>query len=207
MRPNETLEVIAGSYGFEVNELARYNKLDTTQALRVGQIIYFPSDIVSEQPDRPSAEPGRALDARVFPDSAGDPVSWGRPLDARAFPRPDGSSVDTERARLMPYINDGQLSGKEASFSQYGSQTHYASTSDFDYNFAQKDDRQQANQASNNLYMMRNNTPSGNRMVLSAEDAIQDAIDDFEGTIGDDESPALQRLVRALMRILAMATA
>ncbi|MGO0306240.1 type III secretion system outer membrane ring subunit SctC [Endozoicomonas acroporae] len=191
VRPNETLEVIAGSYGFEVNELARYNKLDTTQALRVGQIIYFPSDIVSEQPDRPSAEPGRALDARVFPDSAGDPVSWGRPLDARAFPRPDGSSVDAERARLTPYINDGQLSGKGASFSQYGSQTHYAATSDFDYNFAQKDDRQQVNQASNNLYMMRNNTSSGNGMVLSAEDAIQDAIDDFEGTIGDDESPAL----------------
>ncbi|WP_422449491.1 MULTISPECIES: type III secretion system outer membrane ring subunit SctC [unclassified Endozoicomonas] len=191
VRPNETLEVIAGSYGFEVNELARYNKLDTTQALRVGQIIYFPSDIVSEQPDRPSAEPGRALDARVFPDSAGDPVSWGRPLDARAFPRPDGSSVDAERARLMPYINDGQLSGKGTSFSQYGSQTHYAATSDFDYNFAQKDDRQQANQASTNPYMMRQHTPSGNGMVLSAEDAIQDAIDDFEGTIGDDESPAL----------------
>ncbi|MBO9480100.1 type III secretion system outer membrane ring subunit SctC [Salinisphaera sp. G21_0] len=191
VRPNETLEVIAGSYGFEVNELARYNKLNTTQSLRVGQIIYFPSDIVSEQPDRPSAEPGRALDARVFPGSAGDSVSWGRPLDARAFPKPDGSPVDAERARLMPYINDGQLSGKEAGISQYGSQTHYAATSDFDYNFAQKDDRQQVNQASTNLYMMGHNTPSGNGMVLSAEDAIQDAIDDFEGTIGDDESPAL----------------
>ncbi|WP_163369426.1 type III secretion system outer membrane ring subunit SctC [Endozoicomonas acroporae] len=189
VRPNETLEVIAGSYGFEVNELARYNKLDITQALRVGQIIYFPSDIVSEQPDRPSAEPGRALDARVFPDSAGESASWGRPLDARAYPRPDGSPVDAERAGLMPYINDGQQPGKEAGISQYGSQTHYAATSGFDYNFAQKDDRQQVNQASTNLYMMRDNMPNG--MVLSAEDAIQDAIDDFEGTIGDDESPAL----------------
>ncbi|WP_257294392.1 type III secretion system outer membrane ring subunit SctC [Endozoicomonas sp. YOMI1] len=191
VRPNETLEVIAGSYGFEVNELARYNKLNTTEALRVGQIIYFPSDIVPEQPGLHSAEQGRALDARVFPNSAGDSVARGRPLDARAFPRLDGSSVDAERARLMPLINDGQLSGKEAGISQYGSQAHYAATSDFDYNFAQKDDRQQVNQSSTNLYMMRPNTPSGNGMVISAEDAIQDAIDDFEGTIGDDESPAL----------------
>ena len=233
VRPNESLEVIAGSYGFEVNELARYNKLDTAQELRVGQVIYFPSDIVPDQPDLPSVDQGRALDARVFPNSVGDSVDQGRPLDvreftnatgpssnhgapldarnfsntisapvdhrrrldARAFPQPDNSSVDAERARLMPFLNDEQLSGKEADISQYGNQTHYAATSDFDYNYAQKDERQHVNQrapqSSKNLYMMRPNMQPGNRMVISAEEAIQDAIDDFEGTIGDDESPAL----------------
>ncbi|USE35179.1 type III secretion system outer membrane ring subunit SctC [Endozoicomonas sp. SCSIO W0465] len=195
VRPNETLEVIAGSYGFEVNELALYNKLNTAQALRVGQVIYFPSNIVPDQSGRVSAEQGRAPEVSVFPNSVGDFVDQGRPLDARAFPKPDSSSVNAETARLMPLLNDEQLSGKEADISQYGSQAHFVATSDFDYNFAQKDVRQPVNQmpqqSSKNLNMMGSDAPYGNKMVISAEEAIQDAIDDFEGTIGDDESPAL----------------
>ncbi|WP_257285030.1 type III secretion system outer membrane ring subunit SctC [Endozoicomonas sp. SESOKO1] len=199
VRPNETLDVIAGSYGFEANELARYNKLNTSEALRVGQVIYFPSDIPSEiapdQPGFPAVGQGRPLDARVFPNKAMPSFDQGRPLDAKASPRPGSLSADAESARLMPFINDGQLSGKEADTSRYGSQTHYAATSDFDYNFAQKDDRQPVSQrphsSPENLNMMRTNAPFGNGVVISAEEAIQDAIDDFEGTIGDDESPAL----------------
>ena len=193
VRPNETLEVIAGSYGFEVNELAHYNKLYNAQELRVGQVIYFPSDIVPEHPDFPSVDQGRALDAIVFPNSAEDSFDQGGPLDARAFPKPDSSSVDAQSAR--PFMNDEQHFGKEADIPKFGSQAHYAATSDFDYNFAQKDDLQQVNQrplhSSKNLYMMNPDTPSGSEMVISAEEAILDAIDGFEGTIGDDESPAL----------------
>ncbi len=175
VRPKETLEVIAGSYGFEVNELARYNKLDTTQELRVGQVIYFPSNIAQEQPELPSVDQGRPLDARIFPNSV-------------------GATVEAESARLMPLLNGEQLSGKESDLSRYGSQVHYASSSDFDYNFAQKNANQNIApdaRRSSNLYMMQSQTPSDNRMVISAEDAIRDAIDDFEDTIGDDESPAL----------------
>ncbi|WP_257263380.1 type III secretion system outer membrane ring subunit SctC [Endozoicomonas sp. ONNA2] len=192
VRPNETLEVIAGSYGFEVNELARYNKLFNAQELRVGQVIYFPSDIVPEHPDFPSVAQGNPLDARVFPNSAVDSFYQGRSLDARAFANPDSSSVDEQRTQS--FINDGRRYVNEPDISRYGSQTHVA-TSDFDYNFAREDDRELVNQspphASKNHYMMQPDTPSGNRMVISAEEAIQDAIDDFEGTIGDDESPAL----------------
>ncbi|KEI70835.1 type III secretion system outer membrane ring subunit SctC [Endozoicomonas elysicola] len=175
VRPKETLEVIAGSYGFEVNELARYNKLDSTQELRVGQVIYFPSNIAQEQPDLPS-------------------VDQGRPLDARTFPNSVGATVEAESARLMPLLDGEQLSGKESDLSRYGSQVHYASSSDFDYNFAQKNTRQNMApdaRRSANLYMMQSQTPGDNKMVISAEDAIRDAIDDFEDTIGDDESPAL----------------
>lgn len=175
VRPKETLEVIAGSYGFEVNELARYNKLDTTQELRVGQVIYFPSNIAQEQPELPSVDQGRPLDARIFPNSV-------------------GATVEAESARLMPLLDGVQLSGKESDLSRYGSQVHYASSSDFDYNFAQKNANQNIApdaRRSSNLYMMQSQTPSDNRMVISAEDAIRDAIDDFEDTIGDDESPAL----------------
>lgn len=175
VRPKETLEVIAGSYGFEVNELARYNKLDTTQELRVGQVIYFPSNVAQEQPDLPSVDQGRPLDARIFPNSV-------------------GATVEAESARLMPLLDGEQLSGKESDLSKYGSQVHYAASSDFDYNFAQKNANQNIApdaRRSSNLYMMQSQTPSDHRMVISAEDAIRDAIDDFEDTIGDDESPAL----------------
>ncbi len=175
VRPKETLEVIAGSYGFEVNELARYNKLDTSQDLRVGQVIYFPSDIVQDQPDLPSVDQGRPIDARVFPNAV-------------------GANVDTESARLMPLLDAEQLTGKESDVSRYSDQVHYAASSDFDYNFSQKNTRQietQDGRYPSKLYMMQSQTPSGNSMVISAEEAIRDAIDDFEGTIGDDESPAL----------------
>ncbi len=175
VRPKETLEVIAGSYGFEVNELARYNKLDSTQVLRVGQVIYFPSNIAQEKPDLPS-------------------VDQGRPLDVRTFPNSVGATVEAENARLMPLLDGEQLSGKESDLSRYGSQVHYASSSDFDYNFAQKNARQNMapdGRRSANLYMMQSQTPGDNKMVISAEDAIRDAIGDFEDSIGDDESPAL----------------
>ena len=63
VRPNESLAVIARSYGFEVNELARYNKIDAGQRLRVGQIIYFPSDVVQQEERSAQIQP---LDARRF---------------------------------------------------------------------------------------------------------------------------------------------
>nr|MDT0252348.1 LysM domain-containing protein [Endozoicomonas sp.] len=117
VRPQETLEVIAGSYGFEVNELARYNKLDITQELRVGQVIYFPSDIVRDQPGLPSA----------------DQVN---PLDARRFPNAVGTTVEEERSRLMPLLDGEQFSGKESDLSRYDSRVHYAASSDYDYNLS-----------------------------------------------------------------------
>lgn len=167
VRPKETLEVIAGSYGFEVNELVRYNKLDTTQKLRVGQVIYFPSEVVRDQPDLPS-------------------IDQARPLDARKYPNSVRSVSGVKSSRFMPLLDGEQLSGKESDLSQYDTQVHYASSSGFDYNFVQKSNGNN----SANLYMMQSQTPSGSA-VLSAEEAIRDAIDDFEDTIGDDESPAL----------------
>lgn len=176
VRPTENLAVIAGSYGFEVNELARYNKLDITQELQVGQVIYFPSDVFQARMGHPS-------------------VDQGRPLDARTFPNAAGASVDSGPSQYIPIWGSKQQPGKESDLSRHDDQTHYAASGDFDYNFPQKNASQNNEtldaSRSSNRYMMPSPTPPGNGPVISAEDAIQDAIDQFEGTIGDDESPAL----------------
>jgi|GEM_PF-1468847 len=164
VRPQETLQVIADSYGFEVNELALYNQLDTTQMLRTGQVIYFPVEI--EQPEFTSADQDQPLDARDFP----------------------GSISGYEHSD--PDVNSELLSGKESDMSPYDSPVHYAANSEFDYNFVRKTSPQEVMSDAGNNYMM-GQTPGGNKGVISAEDAIQDALDDFAGTIGDDESPAL----------------
>lgn len=175
VRPRETLEVIASSYGFEVNELARYNKLDTSRELQVGQVIYFPSGIVQDQPDLPSVDQGMPIDARVFPNAV-------------------GATMDADNDRLIPPLDGEQLFGKESDLSKYGNQVHYAASSDFDYNFALKNNSQNTMQDESRpskFHMIQSQYQPGNSMVISAEDAIRGAIDDFEGTIGDDESPAL----------------
>ena len=165
VRPQETLELIADSYGFEANELATYNQLDVTQLLRVGQVIYFPTEI--EQPDLASA-------------------NQGQPLDARNFPQQVSTHVYD---RSIPVVDSEPMSGKESDVSPYTSPVHYAANSEFDYNFVRKTSPAVMSDADND-YMM-GQAPVGNKTVISAEDAIQDALDGFAGTIGDDESPAL----------------
>ena len=164
VRPQETLQVIADSYGFELNELALYNQLDTTQMLRVGQVIYFPAGI--EHPEFVSAEQDQPLDARNFPNRVG------------GYKSPDQD------------VNSGLLSGKESDISPDDSPIHYAANSEFDYNFVRKKSPQNIMSDAGNSYLGAQ-TPVGNNSVISAEDAIQDALDGFAGTIGDDESPAL----------------
>lgn len=166
VRPQETLELIADSYGFEVNELATYNQLDVTQLLRVGQVIYFPAEI--EQPDLSSANQDQPLDARNFP----------KQVNTYVYDRP------------TPVVDNEPMSGKESDLSPYTSPVHYAANSEFDYNFARKTAPQAVMSDADNGYMMRQ-SPVDNKTVISAEDAIQDALDGFAGTIGDDESPAL----------------
>lgn len=164
VRPNETLQVIADSYGFETNELALYNQLDTTRVLRVGQVIYFPVDI--NQPEPVSASQEQPLDARSFPNSV-DEYVYKHPKAVK------GSEL---------------LSGKESDISPYDNTVQFVAKSEFDYNFARKTPPQEVmSDAGINSYMA-GAVPD---TVISAEDAIKDALDDFVGVIGDDESPAL----------------
>lgn len=164
VRPNETLQVIADSYGFETNELALYNQLDTTQMLRVGQVIYFPDDI--NQPELVSASQEQPLDARSFPNSVDEYVYQ----------------------RTKPGRGSEPLSGKESDISPYDNTVQFAANSEFDYNFARKTPPQAVmSDAGINSYM----AGAAPDTVISAEDAIKDVLEDFAGTIGDDESPAL----------------
>ena len=181
VRPQETLVVIADSYGFEANELAAYNQLDATQMLRVGQVIYFPSEVTQDEPDAISTD--QPLDAESF---SGNQV---QPIDARHFPNQVNNYVSDRSAP-----NGTSVSGKESNVSHYGRPIHYAANSAYDYNFARQSSPQQVMSDAGNNYVMQQ-APVGDDGIITAEDAIQEAIQDaldfFDGTIDDDESPAL----------------
>ena len=112
VRPNESLTVIASSYGFEVNELASYNKLDIGQRLRVGQIIYFPSDI--DQPQQfETIEQTQPLNARRFPNFTrngdGNYIGSGQPARQNvSYEAVPGYSTDynfTQRDDQLPQFS------------------------------------------------------------------------------------------------------
>ena len=70
VRPGESLSIIAQNYGFDVYELAQFNKLYNPNSLMVGQAIYLPVDgmpvpVASQQED--------PLNARSFPPSEARP--------------------------------------------------------------------------------------------------------------------------------------
>ncbi len=181
VRPQETLVVIADSYGFEANELAAYNQLDATQMLRVGQVIYFPNEITQDKPDATSTD--QPLDARSF---SGNQV---QSIDARRFPNQVNNYISDRSA-----ANGMSVSGKESNVSHNGRPVHYAANSAYDYNFARQSSPQQVMSDAGNNYVMQQ-VPVEDNGVITAEDAIQEAIqealDFFDGTIDDDESPAL----------------
>ncbi len=70
VRPGETLGIIAQNYGFELNELADFNQINSPNNLMAGQTIYLPDP---QQAPRPSNQatllpiPEQILDTSVFP--------------------------------------------------------------------------------------------------------------------------------------------
>ena len=75
VRSGETLSVIAQNYGFELQEIIQYNKLNNPTRLEVGQVIYFPEDIKASNHPQPVAppQPAKALNATDFPPASAKP--------------------------------------------------------------------------------------------------------------------------------------
>ena len=70
VRPGETLGIIAQNYGFELEELAEYNQINSPNSLMAGQTIYFPDPQaapVTPGQATPIAIPEQVLDTSVFP--------------------------------------------------------------------------------------------------------------------------------------------
>ncbi|MRI32185.1 EscC/YscC/HrcC family type III secretion system outer membrane ring protein [Endozoicomonas sp. OPT23] len=70
VRPGETLGIIAQNYGFEMNELAEYNKINSPNNLMAGQTIYLPDPQPAPfAPNQamPVPVPEQILDTSVFP--------------------------------------------------------------------------------------------------------------------------------------------
>ena len=207
VRPQETLEVIADSYGFEANELAAYNQLDATHRLRVGQVIYFPTEIMEKQPDYTFTSQDQPLDARHFSDNQD------QPLDARSFSANQNRSLNVRNfpnqvktyvyERSAGGVDSDSMSGKESDVSNYTSPVHYAASPEYDYNFARKTSPQtvmsdapkissQAMMSDDRNNYMIGQPPLDSNGVISAENAIEFALDDFKKEeIEDEDSPAL----------------
>ena len=185
VRPNETLKLIAGSYGFEVNELAEYNQLDLTQVLRPGQIIYFPTEI-SYVPPEPT------------------PYDQVRPLNAETYPNTVGESkpIGTTTAKLG---NTSFFSGKEADVSKSGTNSGNPFVSDLDYNFTKKVDKSQKDKNSDSREGADGGTSNNRdgsvkgggesssdlRFGYKKKTTKKNSDSKKEDEIGDDESPAL----------------
>ncbi len=74
VRSGESIAIIAKNYGFEVQELIQYNKLDVNSQLLAGQILYFPADIASSNNSAPAlTAPVRPLNASQFPPDTAKP--------------------------------------------------------------------------------------------------------------------------------------
>ena len=170
VRPSETLELIAGSYGFEVNELAEYNQLDLTQELRPGQIIYFPNEI-AYKPEQPFPYDQRPLDADKFPNAVGE--------------RASNSGMETTTPPLSEFFY-----GKEADLlPSDGNAPENPFASDTDYNFSQNSSAQLKQNAKKDFNTKHSTETS---QQTSANNESQNSISEEEEELfGDDESPAL----------------
>ncbi|OED50120.1 EscC/YscC/HrcC family type III secretion system outer membrane ring protein [Endozoicomonas sp. (ex Bugula neritina AB1)] len=75
VRSGETLSIIARNYGFELQELIQYNKLENPTRLEVGQILYFPEELKPGEslPLIAPAQPSQPLNATHFPPSSAKP--------------------------------------------------------------------------------------------------------------------------------------
>ena len=87
VRPGETLSVIAKNYGFELQELIQYNKLDNPTRLEVGQVLYFPEEIQAGNTQQPVA-----------------PAQASRPLNATDFPPDSAKPSPEEYYQLQQYM-------------------------------------------------------------------------------------------------------
>ncbi|WP_299729779.1 type III secretion system outer membrane ring subunit SctC [uncultured Endozoicomonas sp.] len=177
VRANETLELIAGSYGFEVNELADYNQLDLTQILRPGQVIYFPSEIALQNPDPIPYDQVKPLDAEKYPNA----VVESKPIQV------------TTTAKLGAST---RLSGKEMDISISNSEPENPFQSDLDYNFTQKTNNDKKSNNGHSKYSSGVGSQSGSvqesgKIGFSVKTTKTTTKEPKEDEIGDNESPAL----------------